>query len=127
MVHGIGTDIIEIERIKRTVDRKGERFLKRVFTDSELAFCSSRENPFPCLAARFAAKEAVLKALGTGIGNCRWTDVEVVRNGAGAPEIVLSGNAGKLACEIGITRVMISISHDRERAVSFALAVKGGG
>lgn len=122
---GIGTDIVDIDRIKRIIERKGERFLKRVFTGQELDYCLSRANPYPCLAARFAAKEAVLKSLGTGLAGCRWTDVEIVRTGPSAPEVLLAGSARKAAEGRGIYRVMISISHDRGSAVAFALAVKG--
>lgn len=126
LVGGIGTDIVDIDRIRRVVERKGERFLKRVFTTSELDYCLARANPYPCLAVRFAAKEAVLKSLGTGLSGCRWTDVEVVRTGTSAPEIVLAGNARKAAGQKGVTRVIITISHDRGMAVAFALAVKEG-
>lgn len=125
-ISGIGTDIVEIERIKKAVGRKGDRFLKRVFTDDELAYCSGRADPYPCLAARFAAKEAVLKALGTGLAGCRLTDVEVVRTGSAAPGITLRGKARELAGKAGINRFLISVSHDRGRAVAFALAVKEG-
>lgn len=126
LVVGIGTDIIEIERIRRVGERKGNRFLERVFTQSEISLCRRRIDPFPCLAARFAAKEAVLKALGTGLSGCSWKDVEVVRGGTGQPEVLLGGKAGIIARNEGIVRVMISISHDRGRAVAFALAVRGG-
>ena len=125
-IEGIGTDIVDIDRIKSIIERKGKRFLKRVFTGVELDYCMARKNPYPCLAARFAAKEAVLKALGTGLAGCSWTDIEVVRNGYAAPEIVLTGNTGKIAQLKGIIRVLISISHDRGFAIAFALAVKGG-
>ncbi|MFZ5647515.1 MAG: holo-ACP synthase [Bacillota bacterium] len=126
-VYGIGTDIVDIDRIRIIFERKGERFLKRVYTRPELDYCLARSNPYPCLAARFAAKEAVFKSLGTGLTGCRWTDVEVVRTGSSAPEIVLAGNALKVAEDRGISSVMISISHNRGAAVAFALAVKGGG
>ncbi|MFZ5633198.1 MAG: holo-ACP synthase [Bacillota bacterium] len=126
MIGGIGTDIVEIDRLKRVVESKGTRFLKRVFTEGELTFCLGRKDPYPCLAARFAAKEAVFKSLGTGLAGCRWTDVEVVRTGTAAPEIILGGNARVMAERAGFARIMISISHDRSRAVAFALAVKGG-
>lgn len=121
---GIGTDIVDIDRIKRIIETKGERFLKRVFTGSELDYCLARVNPYPCLAARFAAKEAVLKSLGTGLAGCRWTDVEIARTGSSAPEALLTGNARRYAEGRGISRVLVSISHDRGAAVAFALAVK---
>ncbi|MCL6477720.1 MAG: holo-ACP synthase [Peptococcaceae bacterium] len=126
LIGGIGTDIVEIDRLKRVVERQGTRFLKRVFTEDEVAFCFGRKDPYPCLAARFAAKEAVFKSLGTGLAGCRWTDVEVVRNGTAAPEIILGGSTRLIAERAGFTRIMISISHGRSTAVAFALAIKGG-
>ncbi len=125
MISGIGTDIIEIGRLERIVGRKGDRFLRRVFTEAELVYCMGRANPYPCLAARFAAKEAVLKSLGTGLARCRWKDIEVVRSGSASPAIALSGNAGIIAEKAGIVKVLISVSHDRGRAVAFALALRG--
>jgi holo-[acyl-carrier protein] synthase len=124
IINGIGTDIVEIDRIRRVAGRMGHRFLERIFTESELACCFRRADPFPCLAARFAAKEAVFKSLGTGLFGCRWTDVEIVRTGTSAPEVLLGGNAGVIARKAGIARVMISMSHGRGSAVAFALAVK---
>lgn len=126
MVMGIGTDIIEIERIKKAVNRYGLRFLKRVYTVAEAELCSSRKDPYPCYAARFAAKEAVLKALGTGLAGCRWTDVEVCSTISGAPEVKLTGRASELARASGVIAVLLSLSHDRGRAVAFAVALKGG-
>lgn len=126
-IEGIGTDIVNVARIRDITLRRGARFLKRVFTESELEYCFKRKDPYQCLAARFAAKEAVFKSLGTGLIGCRWTDVEVVRSGYSAPVVQLGGNAGKMAGGRGIARVLVSISHDRGMAVAFALAVKGGG
>ncbi|WP_444979461.1 holo-ACP synthase [Desulfocucumis palustris] len=123
---GIGTDIIEIERIEKAVNRYGFRFLNRVYTAAETGLCSSRKDPYPCYAARFAAKEAVLKALGTGLAGCRWTDVEVCGTPSGAPEVKLAGRAVELAGAAGVTAVLLSLSHDRGRAVAFAVALKGG-
>ncbi len=125
-IEGIGTDIVDIDRIRNIILRKGQRFLERVFTGVELDYCLARKNPYPCLAARFAAKEAVLKALGTGLAGCRWTDIEIIRNGYAAPEIVLRGNAGKIAQMKGIIRVLISVSHGSDTAIAFAQVVKGG-
>lgn len=125
LIAGIGTDIVEIERIKKAVAVNGERFLKRIFTDAELNFCLGKKDPYPSLAARFAAKEAVFKSLGTGLGVCSWKDVEVMRSSNSAPEIILGGNAVELAERDGVIKVFISISHDRGRAVAYALAVKG--
>lgn len=119
---GVGTDIIEIDRVKGAVERSGSRFLERVFTFGERLFCDARRDCFACYAARFAAKEAVLKALGSGLSGCRWVDVEVSRINGGRPEILLHGAAAEMAKERGIATVLISLSHDRERAVAFAIA-----
>ena len=104
-----GVDIIEIHRIKGVADRYGRRFLRRIYTDGEIAYCRGRA---PQLASRFAAKEAVLKALGTGWRDgIAWTDIEVRRDPAGAPSIRLSGEAQRIAESKGITGWLVSISH----------------
>lgn len=122
---GVGADIIEICRVRRAVERGGRRFLERVFTPAERDFCNARRDRYACYAARFAAKEAVLKAMGTGLSGCRWVDVEVARPGGGPPEIVLHGEAARLAGRKGISTVLISLSHGREHAVAFAVAAGG--
>jgi holo-[acyl-carrier protein] synthase len=119
---GAGTDIIEIERIKQAIERSGNRFLERVFTPGERGFCDARKERFSCYAARFAAKEAVLKALGTGLAGCSLLDVEVRRQEGSRPEILLHGAAAEMAKEKGVASVLISISHNREQAVAFAIA-----
>ena len=117
---GIGTDIIEIERIELAVTRSGQQFLDRVFTPGEQEHCRGKVN---CLAGRFAAKEAILKALGTGLREMRWTNIEILPNYLGKPEVKLSGPAEELAEQMGIAKVLVSNSHDRGRAVAFAVAV----
>lgn len=124
---GIGTDIIEINRLKQGAEKHGRRFLERLFTPAEIELCHGRKDPWGCYAARFAAKEAILKALGTGLAGCRWTDVEVLPGPGRAPEVTLSGGALKIAQQLGVKRVRVSISHDRGRAVAFALAEGGEG
>ena len=124
---GVGTDLIEIDRVRQAVDRGGRRFLERVFTEGEIAFCEGRRDRFACFAARFAAKEAVLKALGSGLAGCRWVDVEIHRAGGERPEVLLHGAAAKLAGENGIISVLVSLSHGREHAIAFALATREGG
>lgn len=119
---GIGTDIIEIERLKRASERSGERFLEKIFTPGERSFCDARSDRFSCYAARFAAKEAVLKAMGTGMAGCGLADVEVTRTRGGRPEIILHGAAAEIAKNKGIAAVLISISHSRDQAVAFAVA-----
>ncbi len=122
---GAGTDIIEIERIKQAVQHGGNRFLERVFTAEERIFCDARKDRFSCYAARFAAKEAVLKALGAGLAGCRFVDVEVQRTAGRRPEIRLCGGAAEIAKEKGIASILVSMSHNRENAVAFAIAAGG--
>ncbi len=126
MLTGIGTDIIEIERIKKAC--QNSRFLQRVFTPAEQQYCLKRTDPYPCLAARFAGKEAVLKALGTGLKGCRFTDVEIMPEyQGGAPKVRLFGGAEAAAMQRDICKILISLSHDRSRAVAFAAAINGEG
>lgn len=114
-----GIDIIEIDRVQSVAERYGERFLKRVYTEGERAYCRGRA---PQLAARFAAKEAAMKALGTGVRGVAWREVEVVRLPGRAPEIVLHGRAQKRAEWMSLQRMALSISHSRRYAVASVVA-----
>ena len=114
-----GVDIIEIPRIKQTFARYGERFLKRVFTPDEIAYCRGRA---PNLAGRFAAKEATMKALGTGVRGVNWKDIEVIRAESGAPSVKLHGRAKARAERLQVVEISLSISHSREFAVAFVVA-----
>ena len=118
----VGVDIIEIGRVAQALERWGQRFLERVYTPGEIAYCRGRANS---LAARFAAKEAVMKALGTGLRGVAWREVEVVRLRGGAPTIVLHGRASKRAQAIGIDELAVSLSHSREYAVASVVG-RGG-
>lgn len=121
---GIGIDIAEVPRIEAMIARHGERFLQRVFTEEERAYCSAMRVPAPCFAARFAAKEAVSKAFGTGIGGrVSWLDLTVRRDPAGKPSIALQGAAAEFARELGIAYILISLSHSEHYAVAQAIAV----
>ena len=111
----VGVDIIEIGRVAETLQRFGARFLQRVYTDAEIAYCRGR---VPQLAARFAAKEAVMKALGTGTRGIGWREVEVTRKRTGEPGITLHGRAIARAEKLGIDRLALSISHSRDYAVA---------
>ncbi|NMA51598.1 MAG: holo-ACP synthase [Peptococcaceae bacterium] len=119
---GVGTDIIEIDRIRQAIERSGNRFLERVFTPAEIAYCEAGRDRFPGYAARFAAKEAVLKVMGSGLQHCRWVDVEVRRGTDGPPEVMLHGNAAELARARGIREWYLSVSHSKKNAVAFAIA-----
>ena len=110
-----GVDIIEIPRVKLVYERYTERFLKRIYTEGEIAYCRGRA---PQLASRFAAKEAVMKALGTGIRGVRWKDIEVVRKRGGPPAIKLHGTALVRAERIGLDHLALSLSHSDEFAVA---------
>ena len=120
----IGTDIIECVRIAQLIDKHGEVFLQRVYTQKEILYCSSRKAATQHYAGRWAAKEAVLKVLGTGWAKgIQWTDVEVVNEVSGAPMITLTGKAADVARDRGIREVLISISHCRAYATAFATGV----
>ncbi len=115
----VGVDMIEVARIARSVERYGERFYARFFTQSERTFCESQPQR---LAARFAAKEAVAKALGTGIGKVRWVDIEVETDAQGSPSLKLHGYAAELSAQLGLTTWAISLSHTHEHAMAFVVA-----
>ncbi len=120
----IGTDIIECVRIAQMIEKHGEVFLQRVFTQKEILYCSSRKAATQHYAGRWAAKEAVLKVLGTGwTKGIQWTDVEIVNEVSGAPVIKINGKAANIARERGIREVMISISHCRSYATAVATGV----
>lgn len=123
-VIGIGTDIIECVRIAKMIEKHGELFLNRVFTHTEIAYCSCRKSSCQHYAGRWAAKEAVLKALGTGWAKgIQWTDIEVVNQLGGRPEVQLSGTARVISQQLGIREILISISHCRNYAVAYATAI----
>ncbi len=121
---GIGTDIIECLRIAQMIERHGELFLNRVYTPHEIEYCSARKAANQHYAGRFAAKEAVLKALGTGwTRGIHWQDIEVRNELGGKPLIALGGGARELCLQVGISEVMITISHCRSYATAYAIAV----
>ncbi len=113
-----GVDIIEISRVGRVLADYGPRFLRRIYTAGEIDYCRGRP---PNLAARFAAKEATMKALGTGIRGVGWKDIEVIRHESGAPSIRLHGRAKKRAERLGVHEISLSMSHSRDYAVAFVV------
>ena len=116
---GIGVDLVDCNRIQNSIDRFGERFLKRVFTEGEIAYSNSMKFPARHLAARFAAKEALSKAFGTGIGKAMgWRDLDVRKKESGEPYVVLSGGAERMANEREVGRVWVSLSHTDESAMA---------
>ena len=118
MQHHIGTDIIEIDRVRRTIKRFGDRFLRRVFTEAELSSYGHRPHS---LAASFASKEAVMKVLGTGARGVCWRDIETLFHPGGKPIIRLNGRAAIAARKLGIKEIDVSMSHCREYAVATAI------
>ena len=119
MIVGTGVDIVDTPRIAQALERYGERFSKRLYSPAEIAYCEKFKNRAERYAARFAAKEAAFKALGTGWRDgVRWLDVEVTRLPSGKPELVLSGRAGELARALGVTRTAVSISHSDRYAIA---------
>ena len=121
---GLGVDIVEIDRMKRIIGRS-PAFVRKVFTEDEQDYCNSKAHPATHYAARFAAKEAVCKALGTGIlvGGIRMHDVEVVRNSYGKPAVALHGAAARIASEQGVTEIPLSLSYTHDVAVANAVAI----
>ena len=119
MIVGTGVDIAETSRLEEGLERHGERFTKRLFTPAEVAYCERFKNRGERYAARFAAKEAAFKALGTGWGaGVRWLDVEVTHQPSGKPELVLTGRAQEVARGLGVTRMAVSISHSDRYVVA---------
>ena len=114
----VGVDIIEIDRIEEAIARWGDRFLGRVYTEAELEVCRGRT---PALAVRFAAKEAVMKALGTGTNGVGWQDIEVLPNSDGKPLVFLHRGARKKSEELGMTHLDLSLSHSHHYAVASAV------
>src|SRR5689334_11467443 len=122
MIIGVGIDIIEVARIAASYERFGERFLNRILLPNEIAYCLSHKVPGPFLAARFAAKEAISKAFGTGIGaQLSWKDMEICRKESGEPYVVLHGGGEKLLKERGARMVLISLSHTQAHAAAVAI------
>ncbi len=118
-MHYIGIDIIEIARIQRATERWGARFLHRVYTEPELQLCRRKPSP---LAVRFAGKEAVMKALGTGAKGISWREIEILAEPGGKPLVHLYGKAQKKADDLGLDKLAISLSHSREYAIAFVVS-----
>ncbi|HCO95882.1 MAG TPA: holo-[acyl-carrier-protein] synthase [Phycisphaerales bacterium] len=122
VAHGI--DLVDCPRIEQMIQRHGERFIKRVFTDTEQAYAGANKNEVEKLAGRFAAKEAILKLVGTGWrGKIAWTDIEIINNAAGQPEVTLGGEVKKIARKLGIKHISVSITHTANFAIASAVAL----
>jgi holo-[acyl-carrier protein] synthase len=122
MIVGTGIDIAEVPRIRQAMDRHGDRFLKRIFTAEEIRYCTSKANAVERLAARFAAKEAGMKAIGTGWRRgVTWKDLEVVRYPGQRPQLRLSGKAAEIALDLGCKTTHLSLSHTAEQAIAHVI------
>ena len=123
MIVGTGIDIVDIQRMGRLMERWGNKFLNRVFTEPEQLYCSGRAVPAMHFAAAFAAKEACLKALGTGMsGGIHWQDIEVGHNRQGKPDVTLRGKGGEMAIRRGIGSLHVSLSHTDQLAIAVVVA-----
>jgi holo-[acyl-carrier protein] synthase len=122
MILGTGIDIVETSRIAQALERYGDRFAKRIYTPGEIRYCEEFKNRAERYAARFAAKEAGFKALGTGWREgVRWLDVEVRHHPSGKPDLILHGRAGEMAAQLGVSRIAISISHGDRFAIAMVI------
>ena len=126
MIVGIGTDLAEVSRIRESIVRFGDRFLNRIYTEGERAYAQSKANAHERFAARFAAKEAAMKAIGTGWNlGVTWKDFEVVNERSGRPKLLLHGVAQKIAKKIRADRVSISLTHTKEMAFAIVILESG--
>ena len=122
MIVGTGIDIAEVPRVAQAIARFGDRFLQRIYTEGEIRYCDSKANRVERYAARFAAKEAAMKALGTGWNHgVRWRDIEVRRAPGGRPTIAFHGKAAEFAAKLGAARVALSLSHTTEQAIAHVI------
>jgi len=122
MIYGIGIDIVSIRRIERMLERWGQSFTRRVYTPGEIAFCEARSNPGEHFALRWAAKEAMLKALGLGLrGGIKWTDIEVVNDPFGQPSLKIHNQAKGFLTDHNIKTAFVSISHERDYGIAQVL------
>lgn len=125
MIVGLGTDIIEIVRIGEMIEKHGELFLQRVYTEAEIRYCHTKRTALQHYAGRWAAKEAVMKTLGTGVAKgVSWRTVEILNTPAGQPTVKLSGVAERVARELGIDEILITISHCKAYATATAIAFR---
>ena len=121
----VGTDIIEVARIKKLIKEKGDKFLNRIYTQKEIEYCDSQAEPAKHFAARFSVKEAVLKCFGTGMsGGILWKDIEVDKLESGQPILNLYGKGGEIFDQLNLKHIHISITHDKSYAVAHAIAEK---
>lgn len=127
MIYGIGTDIVKIRRLEKAIGRWEHKLLDRLFSSKEREECSKKKRLYQSLAGKFAAKEAVLKALGTGLSQgIKWNHIEILENKAGQPEVIFSQKIRSKIDKLGIKRCLISISHEADYAIAQAILLKEG-
>lgn len=125
MIVGLGTDIVEIVRIGQMIERHGEQFLNRIYTDEEIRYCQKRRECYEHFAGRWAGKEAVMKTLGTGfIRGIGWRDIEILSARSGKPSVTIHGGAKECAEQLGIEEILITISHCRSYATATAIGIR---
>lgn len=127
MICGVGIDIVEIKRIKRAIERSGDAFINRIFTDKEIEYCKKQRNPYQHFAARFAAKESVLKAFGLGWNSMPWKTMEIVNDEFQKPRVILYGKFEELMKEKRVDKIHCSLSHFGEYAVAIVIAESHSG
>lgn len=123
VIVGIGTDIVEISRIEKSI-KKNNKFIERLFSDSEIKMFKEKESGPATIAANFAGKEAVLKVFGTGMRGLKWSEISILREESGKPVVMLEGSALEISKECGIDNIMITLSHSKEYAIAYALGIK---
>lgn len=122
MIVGMGVDLAEVPRIRASMERFGERFRDRIYTPGEVAYCERKANPYERYAARFAAKEAAMKAIGTGMsGGVRWREFEVVNLPSGKPTLRFHGKAAEFAARLGVNHATLSLTHTAETAMAYVI------
>jgi holo-[acyl-carrier protein] synthase len=124
-VVGLGTDLVEVERFRLAMQRRGEPFLERLFSDAEREYAGRQHDPAKSFGARFGAKEAVMKAMGVGLWKFKLRDIEVVRAKSGAPSVALHGRAAEMAGERGVVAWHLSLTHTDSIAMAVAIALRG--
>lgn len=122
---GVGTDLVEVSRFRLAMQRRGERLNERLFSDEERAYAGKQKDPAKSLAARFGAKEAVMKAMGVGLWKFKLRDVEVIKAKSGAPSVALHGRAAEMAADRGIASWQLSLTHTETTALAVAIALGG--
>ncbi len=128
MIFGIGIDLIEVDRLRRSVEKFGDKFLNRIFTDNEIKYCQTKSNSYQHYAVRFAAKEALLKAIGTGLrAGITWHQIEIINDTQGKPSIITYGECHKILQKLDIKNIELSLSHTKHHGVAVVILEQHNG